>query len=286
VWPWPTLVSGVVDVLPQIVTGGCTLGATWLTYRFGERQRARERARDKLTSTNKKIEELGQELFEAVGALHLALRVHVPAHNSWQPKLMTPGSAFLEYMAAKTTGGHALGAAQLGRVVTDANQRELTAAMGLQVPLQRVLAVAGRAAVLADGEVREAALKLGQVAAESGQAYGQDNLWRPKKARAARDQADAELYEAMDVLLTAVKTHLSPAVETPRRSWRPRLRRRAVAPPAPTAVEGAVPQPRAGEPDERATAAPVTPQPRAAAAQAQAGSVVAGARHDGAHDRS
>ncbi|MFI9644552.1 hypothetical protein ACIG87_31665 [Micromonospora sp. NPDC051925] len=32
-----------------------------------------------------KIEELGQELFEAVGTLHLALRVYVPAHNSWQP---------------------------------------------------------------------------------------------------------------------------------------------------------------------------------------------------------
>lgn len=168
--PWPillsmsaisTLLSGVVDVLPQIVTGGCALGATWLTYRFGERQRARERARDKVASTNKKIEELGQELFEAVGALHLALRVYVPAHNSWQPKLMTLGSAFLEYMAAKTTSGHALGAAQLGRVAIGANQRELAAAMGLQAPLQRVLAVAGRAAVLADGEVREAALSSG-----------------------------------------------------------------------------------------------------------------------------
>ncbi|MFD6713647.1 hypothetical protein AMK25_05405 [Micromonospora sp. TSRI0369] len=244
-----TLLSGVVDVLPQIVTGGCTLGAAWLTYRFGERQRAR----DKVASTNKKIEELGQELFEAVGALHLALKVYVPAHNSWQPKLMTLGSAFLEYMAAKTTSGHALGAAQLGRVATEANQRELAAAMGLQAPLQRVLAVAGRAAMLDDGEVREAALKLGQVAAESGQAYGQDNLWRPKKAKAARDQADTELYEAMDVLLTAVKAHLSPAVKTPRRSWRPRLRRPAVVAPAAAAIQATVPQPRAGEHDERAT---------------------------------
>lgn len=257
-----TLLSGVVDVLPQIVTGGCTLGAAWLAYRFGERQRARERARDKVASTNKKIEELGQELFEAVGALHLALRVYVPAHNSWQPKLMTLGSAFLEYMAAKTTSGHALGAAQLGRVATEANQRELAAAMGLQAPLERVLAVAGRAAVLADGEVREAALKLGQVAAESSQAYGQDNLWRRKKAKAARDRADAELYEAMDVLLTAVKAHLSPAVETPRRSWRPRLRRRAVVAPAAAAIQAKVPQPRAGERDERAT--PSLPAGRAA----------------------
>ncbi|MFJ6951557.1 hypothetical protein [Micromonospora aurantiaca (nom. illeg.)] len=247
-----TLLSGVVDVLPQIVTGGCALGATWLTYRFGERQRARERARDKVASTNKKIEELGQELFEAVGALHLALRVYVPAHNSWQPKLMTLGSAFLEYMAAKTTSGHALGAAQ---VAIGANQRELAAAMGLQAPLQRVLAVAGRAAVLADGEVREAALKLGQVAAESGQAYGQVNLWRPGKAKAARDQADAELYEAMDVLLTAVKAHLSPAVETPQRWWRLRLRlrRRAVVALAAAAIQATVPQPRAGERDDRAT---------------------------------
>lgn len=237
-----TLVSGVVDVLPQIVTGGCTLGATWLTYRFGERQRAR----DKVSSTNKKIEELGQELFEAVGALHLALQMYVPAHNALQPKLMTLGSAFLEFMAGKTAGGHAVGAAQLGRVVADANQRELAAAMGLQVPLQRVLAVAGRAAVLAEREVREAALKLGQVAAESGQAYGQDALWRPKKAKAARDQADVELYEAMDALLTAVKAHVSPAVETPRRSCRPRLRRRAVVPPVPAAIAAAAPKPRAG----------------------------------------
>ncbi|MFG1722772.1 hypothetical protein ACGFII_29515 [Micromonospora chalcea] len=247
-----TLLSGVVDVLPQIVTGGCTLGAAWLTNRFGERQRARERARDKVASTNKKIEELGQELFEAVGALHLALKAYVPAHNSWQPKLMTLGSAFLEYMAAKTTSGHALGAAHLGRVATEANQRELAAAMGLQAPLQRVLAVAGRAAMLADGEVREAALKLGQVAAESGQAYGHDNLWRPKKAKAARDQADTELYAAMDVLMTAVKAHLSPAVET-RRSRRPRLRRPAVVAPPAAAIQATVPQPRAGEHDERAT---------------------------------
>ena len=96
-----TLVSGVVDVLPQIVLVSGTLGGVVLTHRFGERQRARERARDTVSSTNKKIEELGQELFEAVGALHLALRVHVPAYNSWQPKLMTLASAFLEYMAAK-----------------------------------------------------------------------------------------------------------------------------------------------------------------------------------------
>ena len=58
----------------------------------------------------------------------------------------------------------------------------------------------------------------------------------------------------MDVLLTAVKAHLTPAVETLRR-WRPQLRRRVVTSPVPTAIDAAVRSHRAGEPGERATAA-------------------------------
>lgn len=188
------------------------MAAGWLAYRFGERQRARERA----SAANKQVEQLAQELFEAAGALHLALRMYVPLHNTWQPRLIGLGTAFLEYMAAKSTGSHAVGMAQAARVVVEENQRGVTAAMALQVPMQRVLAASARATTLPDGEVREAALRLAQVAAESGEVYGQDNLWRPKRAKAARERADAQLYAALEELLTAVRTNVRPAA-APRR---------------------------------------------------------------------
>jgi hypothetical protein len=192
------------------------------------------------------VEQLAHELFEAVGALHMALRMHLPVHNTWRPRLMSLGTAFLEYMAAKSTGGHALGMAHAARVAVEANQRELAAAIALQAPLQRVLAASARATTLADGEVREAALKLAQVAAESGEAYAQDNLWRPTKAKAARENADAALYAALDELLTVVRAHLTRA-ETPRRFWRPRPRRRSVAQSPGTAINAALPRPRLGD---------------------------------------
>jgi hypothetical protein len=176
-----------------------TLGGVGLTQRYNERHRSRERA----AATTAKVEELARALFESVTAPHLALSTHLPQHNSWRPRLMTLGSAVLEYTAAKSSAGHPLGMAQVGRIVLAAQQREVLAAEGLRVPLERVVAGAARAALLPGGDVREAALRLVQGAAESAQAYGQDNLWHPKSATAAREKADAELNAALDELTTA-----------------------------------------------------------------------------------
>ncbi|MFG3423187.1 hypothetical protein [Micromonospora sp. NPDC048063] len=220
-----TLISALTPAVPQIITGVFTVtgafGAAALTQRFNQRQRARERA----SAANAKIEEVTQELFEAVGALHLSLSTHQPAHNAWQPRLMMLGSALLEFMAAKDSDGFALGAARAGRIAVEANQRELLAAETLRAPLNRVLAAASRAALLPDGAVRAAALHLGEVAAESATAYGQDNLWQRKKATAAREEADAALFAALRGLIDAASAHLYPQ-EQPRRLWRSRILRR------------------------------------------------------------
>jgi hypothetical protein len=121
-------------------------------------------------------------------------------------------------MAAKQGRSLALGMARAGRIAVEANQRELLAAEALRVPLQRVMAAAARAALLPDGDVRDAALRMGAAAAEDGKAYGQDNLWQRKQATAAREQADAALFAALRDLVDSASAHLHPQ-EQQRRSW-------------------------------------------------------------------
>jgi hypothetical protein len=79
------------------------------------------------------------------------LRAHVPAHNSWQPRLMILVAAALEYGGGWARGGHFLGMTKAGRVATATTDRELRAALALLAPVQRVLAVVSRAALLPDG---------------------------------------------------------------------------------------------------------------------------------------
>jgi hypothetical protein len=87
------------------------------------------------------------------------------------------------------------------------------------------------------------------VASASGEAYGQNNLWRPKKAQHARDQADTALYAALDKLLTVVNAHLHPVEEPrpPRRLWM--IRRRVVTEADNTLLPSPVPSPRSGDHD-------------------------------------
>jgi hypothetical protein len=249
----------IAPVLPQLVSvGGAViagLGGVVLTQRYNDRQRARERA----AAANTKVEDLTRELFEAVSELHVGLITYQPIHNTWRPRLMVLGSAFLEFMAAKERGGLAQGAAQVGRVVIDVNQRELLAAQALTVPLQRVMAAAARAALLPDGAVRDAAMRLSEAATEVGPAYGQDNLWQRKKATAARQQSDEALFAALRNLMDAVSAHLHPQ-EQPRRAWPARLvRRRRHGEQADAAViEATVPAPRDGAHDA-VVAAPSAP---------------------------
>jgi hypothetical protein len=63
-----------------------------------------------------KVEEPALELFESVTSLHLTLSTHLPQHNAWRPRLMTLGSAVYSSTAAKSSGGHPLGMAQVGRI--------------------------------------------------------------------------------------------------------------------------------------------------------------------------
>jgi len=259
----------LAPVLPQLVTGGFTvvagLGGVVLTQRYNARQSARERA----SAAKAKVEEVVRELFEAVGELHLALSTYQPVHNTWQPRLMVLGSAFLEFMAGKENGGLAAGTARGAQIAVEANQRELLAAQVLHVPIQRVMAAAARAALLPDGAVRDAALQLSEAATAAVQAYGMDNLWQRKKATAARQQADTALYAALRDLIDAANAHLHPHAES-RRWWPlPLVRPRRPAEQA-AELEATVPVPRvAGHDVVPATLpAPALPPGRWAAAEA------------------
>lgn len=206
-----------VAVLSPFVGIAGTLGGAWLNQHFNERHRDREGK----TAERNRAEKLAHELFEAVSELHLALRTYVPQHNAWQPKLMLLGVAFLEYSAGKASGGYANGTAQAGRLIFDTYQREMAAAVGIQVPLQRVLAASAQATTFPDEKVRTAALELGRVAADAGTAYGLDNLWRGKQAAAARQDADALLYAALGEMVTVVNDYLRPKPEVRKASrWR------------------------------------------------------------------
>ncbi|GAB1646792.1 hypothetical protein [Krasilnikovia sp. MM14-A1259] len=212
----------LVPVMPQLVTGLFTiaagLSAVVLTQRHNERQRSRDRA----AAANTKIEEATRELFEAVSELHLTLNLYQPVHAALRPRLMLVGSVFLEFMAAKDSGGLAAGMAQVGRTVVEANQRELVAVQTLTLPLQRVMAAAARASLLPVSAVRDAALRLGEVVGEAGQAYGADSLWQPRKAAAARERADAAMFAALRDLVDAANAHLHPQA-SPRQSWLSRI---------------------------------------------------------------
>jgi hypothetical protein len=240
----------IAPVLPQLVSVGgvviAGLGGVVLTQRYNDRQRARERA----TAANTKVEELTRELFAAVSELHLALSAYQPVHNTWRSRLMVLGSAFLEFVAAKERDGLPQGMVQVARIVTEAEQREVLAAQALRVPLQRVMSATARAALLPDGAVRDAAIRLSEAAADAGPAYGLDNLLHRKKATAARQQSDEALFAALRDLIDAVSAVLH-AQEQPRRSWTARLvRRRRRAELTDAAVLNAtVPAPRDGEHD-------------------------------------
>jgi hypothetical protein len=209
----------IATALAPIATGGFTLGAVWLTQHFAERQRRRDRD----SAAKAKIEEAALELFDAVSALHLLHRSYVPQWNSWTPKLMTIGSAFIEYTAGRAAIGHEHGMAQVSRAVMSSQARELVAIDGFRAPLERVLAATSRVALLTEPDVRAAALHLSETAAAAGETYGQDALWRRKAAAAARERADTELYTAIKDLHTVLGDWRQSAPR-PARWWRRRLR--------------------------------------------------------------
>jgi hypothetical protein len=239
------IVGAIVDVRQQLVTGVFTLTAGWGAVRLTSRNNERQRAGDRAAAANAEIKQIAQELYVSVGALHVALKAHIPAHNSWTPKLTTIGMSVLEYAAGKSRSGHYVGVAEGARVVLASTQQEKDAALALLAPLQRVLAATAQAALLPSGEVRQAALELSQAASACAVAYGRDNLWQSGKAQKARGDADTALYAALASMLEVVNAQLHPAEEPRRRWW---SRRRPITLTAPAAVEAAGPAPLAGGP--------------------------------------
>lgn len=253
---WSTFLHDVAGPLTGGLIGG---GFALQGYRVNNAYQQQRLDQERASAANAALRELTQELFVSVGALHMALKTHIPAHNSWQPKLTTIGMAMLEYAAAKSRDGHYVGMARGAQEVLAGTQQEKDAALALRAPVERVLAATGQAALLPSGDVRDAALELGQAATASATAYGQDNLWRPRKARQARDEADAALYAALEKLIGVVNAQLHPVGEPPRsrRSWSGR--RRTVPAAAPAAIESTIPAPRTGGHD--ASSAPKLPAP-------------------------
>jgi hypothetical protein len=81
---------------------------------------------------------------------------------------------------------------------------------GISAAVSRVLTASTRAALLPMGPVRDAALELAGAAMQVNEAYSEDNLWRAKSARAAREVAEANLDAAWLSLIEAVRAPTGP----------------------------------------------------------------------------
>jgi hypothetical protein len=216
--------NAVVDVIkalsPVVGTGFFTLGAVWLTQRDARRTRADDRAAAEIA----KVEDAARELVNAVSSLQIVLVQSVPLSNSWQPKLLVLGSAFLEFTAASKTGGLEQGLLQATRTTVAHQAQEIAGLDRHRISSERVFAALAAVAILPDRELRKAGERIGDTVGASGQAYGKDALWRPKRAATERAKADEELSEAIADLLRVVDQRRA-AAPRPVRWWRRAVRR-------------------------------------------------------------
>ncbi|MEU1249648.1 hypothetical protein [Micromonospora arida] len=207
--------------LAPLITGGCTLAAVALTQRFAQRQQAAAQK----TAAVERAEAVTTELVTAAAELQLALATDHPRWNSWQPRLLALGQSALEFFAGREAGGLAHGYARASRVVLDWHGQSAAAGAGLvRDPYVRLITAISRAALLAEKEVVQAAMQTSEAAAAVMSAYGQDNLYRPSAATAARTAAEAALQEAVAHLIATMRDHLHPV--PPRRVARWRRPRR------------------------------------------------------------
>jgi hypothetical protein len=190
----------VKELGPVVATGFFTLGGVWLTQRAGGRERANDRAAADIGKTV----DAARELVNAVLSFQIVLVQSVPLWNSWQPKLAVLGSVFLEFTAASKADGLEQGLLQATRVTLAHQAQELAGVDRYRVSFERVAAALAAVSVLPDKEIRAAGERVGEAIGASGQAYGSDALWRPKRAAARRAQADKELSEAVANLLRVV----------------------------------------------------------------------------------
>ncbi|MET8042566.1 hypothetical protein ABZU25_17120 [Micromonospora sp. NPDC005215] len=169
---------------------------------------------------NDKIEMVSGELIAAVFDLRMVMATQQPQWNSWPPRLMALGRAFVEYQAGRHSSGGAHGAAMASRVVEAFHERSKTAAETvLGVPVQRLTTAISRAVLLPDEAVTAAAAELGVVAMEAMGAYAEDSLYRPKAAAARRLAADTALEEAVGALTQAVRQRRDQPLTPKRQRW-------------------------------------------------------------------
>jgi hypothetical protein len=196
------------------------LGAVWLTQRAARR----DRTDDQAAANAAKVEDAARELVNAVLSLQIVLVQSVPLWNSWRPKLAVLGSVFLEFTAASKTGGLEQGALQAGRVTLAHQAQESAGLDRYRISFERVAAALAAVAVLPDKDIRAAGERIGDAIAASGQAYGLDALWRPKRAARQRKQADDQLSAAVANLMTVLDQRRA-ATPQPVRWWRRAARR-------------------------------------------------------------
>jgi hypothetical protein len=214
------VVEVVKELGPVVATGSFTLGAVWLTQRAARRERADDRT---ATDIGKTVD-AAQELVNAVSSLQIVLVQSVPLWNSWQPKLAVLGSVFLEFTAASKSGGLEQGVLQASRVTLAHQAQELAGLDRYRISFERVAAALAAVAVLPDKEIRAAGERIGEAIGASGQAYGSDGMWRPKRAAAQRALADNELSESVADLLRVVDQRRA-AAPKPLGRWRRAVRR-------------------------------------------------------------
>ncbi len=215
--------NAIVEVVRElgtaVVTGSFTLGAIWLTRRSARRERAEDQVAADIGATV----EAARELVNAVSSLEIALLQSVPLWNSWQPKLAVLGSAFLEFTAASKSAGLEQGLLQASRLTLAHQAHELASVDRYRVSFERVAAALAGIAMLPDKGVRAAGERVGEAIGAAGQAYGSDNLWRPKRAAAKRERASEQLSVAIADLLRVVDERRAAAPKPPRR-WRRAVR--------------------------------------------------------------
>ncbi|MET8306048.1 hypothetical protein [Micromonospora sp. NPDC005173] len=213
--------TALATPLAPLITGGCTLAGVVLTQRFAQRQQAAAQR----SAAVERAEAVTTELVTAAAELHLALVTDNPRWNSWQPRLLALGQSALEFFAGREAGGLAHGSARASRVVLDWHGQSAAAGAGLvRDPYLRLITAISRAALLAEKEVVQAAMQTSEAAAAVMSAYGQDNLYRPRAAKAARTAAEAALQEAMAHLIATMQNHLHPVPSKPLTGWRRPLR--------------------------------------------------------------
>lgn len=214
--------------MPEVLTVlvGPLVGGVLTLAGIGWNQRSsrRQQQRADHAAVNDKIEMVSGELIAAVFDLRMVMATQQPQWNSWQPRLMALGRAFVEFQAGQHSSGLAHGAVMASRVVEAFHERSKVAAETmLGVPVQRLTTAISRAVLLPDEAVTAAATELGVVAMEAMGAYAADSLYRPKAATARRLAADTALEEAVGALTQAVRQRRDqPPAPRRQRRWRRR----------------------------------------------------------------